>query len=123
MATNLNFAVVANNGLPVYIQALDDSGSPVNISGFTIKWQVRAAAGQPALITKSTASATIAIINATQGIFGIPLLPADTVAMPQGYYIHEAVTTDVSGNPITITNNDPLLTYGTMYVRQQYTAQ
>jgi len=123
MATELDFAVVANNNKSIYVQVLDANGNPLDISGYSIKWQARLQYGSPALITKSTAGGTLSLFNPTIGIFAIPILAADTKGMAQGSYIHEAVTVDGSGNPVTITNDDPLLSFGTMYVRQQYTAQ
>lgn len=123
MTTQLDFSVVANNNKSIYIQVLDENGDAINITGYSILWQARTAYGSPTLISKSTSAGSIAIIDGPGGIFGFVVLAADTQSIPQGWLIHEAITVDGSLNPVTITNDDPLLSYGNMYVRQQYTVQ
>lgn len=135
---NLDFPIVANNNVPVQFTAYQQPtypGAPVgpaiNITGFTIKWQVfnsqivngvRVPVGS-ALITKSTGSGNITLNNPTLGQFLVQILAADTVGLTPGAYVHEAITTDQSGNPVTIVNNDAQISAGTMFIRQQYTVQ
>lgn len=135
---NLDFPIVANNTVPVLFTVFQQPscpgapvGQPVNITGFTIKWQVfnsQIVNGVlvkvgAALITKSTGAGNITLSNPTIGQFTVSIAAADTVGLAQGGYIHEAVTVDGSGNPVTIVNNDSQISAGTMFIRQQYTPQ
>ena len=116
--------MVNNNTVSVQCQVLNSAGTPVNITGFTIKWQLFSNDTPPvALIAKSTGAASITITDGLNGIFNISILAADTVNIPQGHYAHEAVTTDLGGNPVTIVNNDPVVSAGSAFIRQQKTPQ
>jgi hypothetical protein len=125
----LDFPLVTNNTVPVQFTAYYKPTArfvppvPVNITGFIIKWQAFAPGSSIPVITKSTGAGSIVITNPTQGTFIVMVNAADTVNLAEGDYLHEAVTTDLSGSPVTITNNDPVLTAGTMFLRKQLTVQ
>jgi hypothetical protein len=123
---SLNFRIVANNTIPVQFQVFEPPsydggpvGPPVNITGFTIKWQAQT----PTPITKTTGAGSITLTNPTIGIFTVQIDAADTLNVAPGSYTHEAVTTDTDGNPVTIVNADPVISAGTMTIRKQYTVQ
>ena len=120
MATNLNFAVVANNAVTLEFSILDANGNGIDGTGLSIKWEWFIA-GMP--VVKTTAGGGILIKTVNPLVFQIPILPSDTLGAVQGYYAHEAITVDGSGNPITITNNDSTLSNGLGYVRSQLTVQ
>ncbi len=123
MKKPLDISMVANNARYVQVTALNPDGSPVDITGFTIKWQAFKKGTPAALITKSTTDAKITITEGAAGKFTFWLNAADTKELDAGEYIHEAVTVDGAGKPVTLTNNDPQLTAGRLTIREQYTAQ
>ncbi len=128
MHNTLNFQIVNNNTLPVQVQVFappipNKAPVPINITGFSIKWQLFQDTGTLPLITKSTLAGTIVITDAVNGIFNIMLNAADTVNLAQGNYLHEAVTVNSDGNPVTIVNNDPQISAGVVFIRQQLTVQ
>lgn len=127
---SLNFRLVANNTIPVQFQVFEPpaydggpKGPPVNITGFTIKWSAVDSAGKPIFAAKTTGAGSIVLTNPTLGIFTVTIDAADTVGVTPGNYTHEAVTTDTDGNPVTIVNDDPVISAGTMTIRKQYTVQ
>lgn len=119
---SLSFTVVANNTVPVELQVLTSSGALYDMSGFSGKWEAKDA-GNPtiALITKQTSNGSASISSAT---FAFNINSSDTVALQSGNYksyVHELTITDTGGNPITVTNNDPQLSWGVMTVRREWT--
>lgn len=123
MSDNLNFAVVSNNSVTLDINVLDASGSPMNataLAPMSVKWSWYIPNNT---ITKTTAGGTMSVTSYNPLVLSIPILSSETIASPQGTYPHEAVTVDVAGNPVTITNDDPQLSYGVGYLRKQLTAQ
>lgn len=125
MPNELNFSIVANNNDTITIFVYDKDDDPVPLTGVYIKWQLFNAAGT-VLITKTTLAGQIAVVPGPDGIMngaGIAILAADTKGIVQGDYIHEAVTVDSGGNPVTVTDNDAILSYGTGFIRKQYTVQ
>lgn len=123
MSSPLDIKVVANNTIWVYATVNYPDGTPVDITGYTIKWQARRNPDAAPVITKSTLAGNIIIVSGINGQFGFQILASDTVNLPYGDYIHEAVTVDPTGSPVTMTNNDAQLTSGNLFIRQQYTAQ
>lgn len=122
MTTSLDFAIVANNADVVTISVLDQNSAPVILTGQYIRWQLFDPDGN-ALITKDTSSG-IAIVNSSLGVanaMAIAINPADTIGIAQGNYVHEAVAVANSSSPVTITANDPILSAGSAFIRQQYT--
>jgi hypothetical protein len=123
MKTPLDLTVVANNDRFVPQAVKNPDGSVCPINGFIIKWQVFKQGSKTALITKSTADGSITIVDAGAGLFAFWIRAADTKLLAAGDYIHEAVTVDTEGHPVTLTNNDYRLTAGKLTVRDQYTVQ
>ncbi len=122
MATReLNFEMVANNTVQLQVDVLDQNGDAVDGTGIlAIKWQWFIAGNT---ITKSLALGNISISTYNPLVFDIHLDAADTLGSPEGYYPHEAIATDVHGNPVTITDNNPQLTWGVGFLRRQLTVQ
>lgn len=119
MANPLNFSIVSNNALTVQATILDQNEKAVDGTGLKVKWRMFVD-GQ--LIEKSTDAGTLAIITVNPFVIGLPMLPADTIAVQEGYYFHEFLTIDQSGNPlVTITANDEKLNCGEIFVRKQRT--
>lgn len=123
MKKPLDFAMVSNNARYVQLTALYPDGSPVDITGFTIKWAAFKKGSSDELITKTTAAGDITITEGEAGKFTFWLNANDTKDLDAGEYIHEAVTVDGDNKPVTLTNNDPQLTAGILTLRKQYTVQ
>lgn len=122
MKKPLDLSVVANNRRYVTINVKKPDGTAENITGWGIKWQFFAKGSSTAKATKKTSDGTIVITNGAAGQFAFWIEPDDT-ADEEGEFIHEAVTVDGDNNPVTLTNNDPLLTAGKLTIRKQYTVQ
>lgn len=129
--TGLDFSIVANNNDTPTIYLYDEDGSPVDVTPLAVKWQAFDPDGTPR-ITKTTAAGQIAKtvdpdtsknpLGVTNGL-AISIVPTDTFGLPQANYVHEAVTVDGGGLVVTVTNDDPILSYGTMFLRKQFTVQ
>ena len=122
MVQKLDFSVVSNNNVTLFINVLDENGNPVNASALalSVKWQWFL---PNMTVTKSILAATMSIVTTNPLVLGIPILATDTLGAVEGSYPHEAVTVDINGNPVTVTNNDSRLSYGTGFVRKQLTVQ
>lgn len=119
--SDLDFSVVSNNDVTVYMDVLTSSGAAVNGSNIAdVKWQWFI---DGATVTKQVSLGSMAIYTANPLVLAIPVLSSDTVAAPEGSYAHEAVTVDTSGNAVTVVNNDPRLSWGKGYIRKQKTVQ
>lgn len=124
MSNPLDFEMKANNDFTVRMTVTDIDGALVDLTGFTIKWKAFKPNTTTAAITKTTSSG-IAIRNQTthKGEFDIDLDAADTVNLPAGDYLHEAVTTDAGGAAVTLTSGETKLAAGTLTLVQQFTVQ
>src|ERR1039458_9370157 len=126
----LDFQMVGNNTVPVQFTVYrtpaqrNSTPIPIDITGYSIVWNMFSTItpSPVPVVTKSTGAGSIVITDGPAGVFLVNVLAADTVNLPQGYYTHEAVTVDLGGKPLTITNNDPLISAGQVFLRQEYTA-
>lgn len=120
MATPLDITVVANNTSNVEINVLDNTGTPVNMTGFTATWQVKDPKNNTALITKKTSDASLTL---NLNIASFTINPTDTVNLQHNdykEYVHELIIVNTLSQPLTITNNDPRLSWGKFTVRRQF---
>ncbi len=123
MSTQLDFSIVTNNDDTVTIYVKDKDDAPVNLAAATLKWQMFDESGN-IVITKS--SSQLAKVVGPEGVkngIGIAILAADTDPLAGGSYPHEAVSVSSGGAPVTITDNDPVLSYGVAFLRKQLTRQ
>lgn len=120
--SKLDFQVVSNNDVTLKISCLTSSGATIDATslGLSVKWQWLVNTGT---ITKTSSGGDIAFISLNPLTLGISIDANDTKNVLQGYYYHEAVTVDGSGNAVTITNNDPVLSAGLGFIRKQKVAQ
>ena len=102
MAT-IDIVMTQNNDITVRFTARDSTGNPVNITDFTILWEVKKSYLSAALITKSTGGHGITITNTTGGNFTVALAAADTKTLEPGSYLHQATLTDTFGNSVSLT--------------------
>ena len=116
--TALDVKIVQNNDITLQFSVVDSSGTAVNITGATIKWTARSDKNSTAVISKTVGSG-ITITNGSGGVFQVALTAANTATL-RGRYVHEAVVT-ISGSNVTLTNDD--VTWGTLTIREQFTAQ
>lgn len=119
----LNAKMVKNNNVTFTITVKDNNDAVINITGYTVKYQIRQLKTAVVVITKSTGGNGVTIPTGTDGKFVVTLDDSDTLNVDPGTYIHEAVLMDTTGNYVTLTNDDDDLTYGTLTIREQYTAQ
>lgn len=96
---NQNFEMFAGDTENVVV-TVTEGGSPINLSGATIRWVMKRAGSVTPLISK-TSPAGITITDTAGGKFTISLMPADTEDQ-RGDYYHEAEVTDASGNVSTV---------------------
>ena len=120
MTGPLDIRMVLNNDINVQFNVLDIDGVPINITGFTILWQVKKSYLGLALISKTVGSG-ILITNAAGGVFVVSIAAADTAAMSPGEYKHECCLTDTYGKSVTLTGFG--LEVGRFVLREEYAVQ
>lgn len=121
MNGNLNFAVVANNYVPVTVTVNKQDGTPFLMDGFTAFVQVFDPKDSASpLISYSTTAGSVTL---TGNILAFAIKPADTInlqLLDYTQYVIEAIILDLSQNPVTLTSGDPRLCWGIMTVRKQW---
>ncbi len=117
----LDVKFVKNNDIKLKYSVKNDIGNPVNITGYTIKWEVKKTFDSMAYITKSTVFGNIVIEDGLNGIFSVLINAEDTINIPAGTYYHEAVITNLAGESVTLT--DSAVNVGQFVLREQYTQQ
>jgi hypothetical protein len=97
-----NFEIYAGDSKNITVTVTNADGSPIDLTGATIKWALKKRVSSPADITKETnTNAGISVANPTTGVFLIPLKPDDTKDL-SGVFYHEAEVTDGVGNVSTV---------------------
>ena len=117
----LDVRLVKNNDVKLRFSVKNNIGNAVNITGYTIKWEVKKKSDALAYITKSTTLGSIVIEDAPNGIFSVLIDAIDTVSMEAGVYYHEAVITNSDGKSVTLTDSN--VNVGQFVLREQYTQQ
>lgn len=127
MFNQLDFSMVANNDLAVFVKVRRRNKSLVNLTGFTITWGLFLAGVNQ--FTKSSADPTqILIADQSQpqnvGMFTLFLNAADTTTLEtETEYTHEFSITDPFNHSGNLTNDDFQLSPGKVWLRRQYQAQ
>jgi len=93
---NQKFSMFAGDTKYIVVPVVTPEGTPVTLTGTTIKWGAREIGGVTNVISKQTPTITIA-----GNVITIKLLPADTSAL-SGIYYHECEITDQQSNVSTI---------------------
>jgi hypothetical protein len=84
----------------VFQYTITDAGAQVNITGWAIKWELRANEDDSvALLVKSTGNGGIVLTNPTAGVLEVRIAKADTdpagsVELPPGTYKYGLARTD-----------------------------
>jgi len=99
---NQNFEFIKGQDKSLTVAVVDDAGAAVNIAGAAIAWVLATDLGGTTLVSKSVGSG-ITITNGPGGIFTVSLAEADTDALDNGWYYHEAQVEDTSGNKTYVT--------------------
>ncbi len=84
------------------ITVRDDAEVAIDITGATVAWNLYDERIGSSLIAKTTSSG-ITLTTPLSGIFTIALSAADTAALSEGVFYHEAEVTDASSNVSTVT--------------------
>ena len=84
------------------LYARDSSNLPVNLTGKTITWQLAKPPNNPANM-QSILTYTGTVVNASAGSYTIPIAASATSGFTPGDYLHQAQTTDGSGNVAIVT--------------------
>ena len=108
--TTANLKFTKNNHVKLLFKVRDRIGNPVNVTGWSIKWEMKMSKTSLADVTKTVGSG-IVIEDGLNGIFSVLINPDDTVYLEAGKYYHEAV----------ITNNE--FGAGQIILRDQITQQ
>jgi len=94
--SSLTLSLVRGESARYLVTITDEDGVPVDLTGATIYWRVKAMAtdADPALIAKSSADvAEIAILDQTDdellGKLELYLVPADTASLTPGSFVFE----------------------------------
>lgn len=76
-------------------------GTPVNVTGYSAKMQVRKAVGGTVLIELSSANGRITV-GTTDGSFTFYISPADTAALQAGEWVYDFDVTAPNGTVTTL---------------------
>lgn len=121
MVSPLDIRIKKNNDYRLIFTVRKKDGSIVDITDFTLKYQVRKTVNGPNLITKTTDDTTIAIISAEDGTFVVLINAEDTKTLDAGAYLHEVVAVDTVGRVTTLT--DLAVTLPQLYLVDQIARQ
>lgn len=102
MAQDQYLETFAGENRTLSLQARDSANNPVNLTGLTVTWGLAYPPYAPEWYTPLVQK-TGTVTSASGGLFTVALLPSDTAAFPSGNYIHQAWTTDSSGNIAVVT--------------------
>jgi hypothetical protein len=92
-----DFYIYVGDTRSLVITVQDNSGSPVNLTGATIKW-VLVKDDQAVLFKDNQSNGGVSITNAANGQCTLSIQAKDTISLTPGAYIHEARMIDSSGN-------------------------
>jgi hypothetical protein len=95
--TNQNFSVYAGDTKNIIITTTTEYGTPLNLTGATIKWRVRKKEFSPIIFSKESPNITVFGNEIT-----IPLAPVDTDNLSGSTLYHECKITDQTGNVSTL---------------------
>lgn len=96
MANVEHFEVYGGENRTLTLHGRDSTNTAVNLTGKTIAWRVGRPPNDPDLrfpVFSYTGTATVT----TSGVFSVAILATDTLDL-YGEYLHQASTTDGSGN-------------------------
>lgn len=121
MVSPLDIRLKKNNDYRLIFTVKKRDFSIVDLTDFSLKYQVRKTINGPALITKTIEDNSIAIISATDGTFVVLINAEDTRLLEAGVYFHEVVTVDTVGRVTTLT--DLSVTLPQLYLVDQVARQ
>lgn len=103
MASLLDIEMTVNNDVTLAWTVKDKQGNIINITDFTVIWEVKKSYLAPALITKKTGGHGIVVTNGSAGQFQVTLDASDTANLAPISYFHQATLGDNSGKHVTLT--------------------
>jgi hypothetical protein len=83
---------------PIKMRYLDSSNNPINLSGATIRAQLRKQFEETVPAIDCTLANGKAFLEQDTWIFGFTLLPADTIAIEPTTYFFDILVTKVGGD-------------------------
>ena len=86
---------------------VNESGTPVNIAGYSFAAQIREHFTHTAFVAFTTE-----IVNDTQGLFGISLTDDVTAQLTPGKQYYDIVMTDADGRKTRLLQGDALVSWG-----------
>lgn len=101
MKTGQDFEMVSGDSKNIYVEVKDAEGTPKDLSGMGLKWQLWRYPGYVAPSISKDENHGITLIDPVSGKFRIELEPQDTEKL-EGLYLHEAGVVDREGNITTI---------------------
>lgn len=84
-----DFTMFAGDSRTITVTVKNDQGAAVDITGATLKWQAAPSVSGAAVISKTSGSG-IDLTSPSTGVFTITLDGADTDALGEGVFYHEA---------------------------------
>lgn len=106
-ALNQNFNIFAGDVVGLQFTVTTTAGAAYDLTSATINWNLSLRPGSTPLIEKSTNTVGQITVQspATDGIFTVNLIAADTSGMAGRYY-HEAQVIDSSGNARVVASGE-----------------
>lgn len=93
-----DFTVPQGVTYPIKMRYLDASNTPINLSGATIRAQLRRQFEETTPAIDCTLANGKAFLEQNTWIFGFTLLPADTIALEPTTYFFDILVTKVGGD-------------------------
>lgn len=84
----------------LYLNFQNTDGTPLNLTGCTIKMQIRSDYGVTPVATLSTATGGITVTSATGGTATVALTATQTTAIAGGNYLYDIKVTNASGTVV-----------------------
>lgn len=101
--TNQDFTMWSGDDKTLTITVTDANDVVVDLTGASaLVWILKRSKHAAAILVTKGLGAGVTITDAENGIFTVDLNPADTAALTQNNYYHEAQITDASGNISTL---------------------
>lgn len=102
MAKSVNFEVIQGDSFTIEFTVNDETGSPVDLTGYSVVFAVRNEPGGKTLCATATIGDGVTIINAAAGKFSVNITGTKSkkFTLPKAHYQCQIYTTDANKNTV-----------------------
>jgi hypothetical protein len=120
MASSLDKTIIKNNDYRLIFSVKDINGDVIDITGFTVKYQIKKSVKADSVLTKTTGNGVV-LSNPSAGVFTVTIDADDTKFLQACSYYHEAILTDLDNKSTTLTDSE--FSFGSLTLREQIAIQ